>query len=74
MRTRRLWLVPSVPPNQGHDLRPVVATRVRPQILVAPHQHGFLAADLIELAFFPLASGSRSSRLVQQQHHGQSLS
>jgi hypothetical protein len=39
----------------------IVLTERDRQILVAVHQHGFLTTDLVELAFFPPSSGSRSS-------------
>jgi hypothetical protein len=40
---------------------PIVLTERDVQILVAIHQHGFLTTELVELAFFPPPSGSRSS-------------
>src|SRR5437868_5894833 len=39
----------------------IVLTERDRQLLVAVHQHGFLTTDLVELAFFPPSSGSRSS-------------
>jgi len=44
------------------SLRPrILLTPRDEQILVAVHQQGFLTTDLIELAFFPPASGSRET-------------
>src|SRR5713226_342986 len=40
---------------------PIVLTERDRQLLVAVHQHGFLTTDLVELAFFPPSTGSRSS-------------
>jgi hypothetical protein len=40
---------------------PIVLTERDVQVLVAVHQHGFLTTELVELAFFPPASGARSS-------------
>src|ERR1700730_17253567 len=40
---------------------PIVLTERDRQLLVAVHQHGFLTTELVELAFFPPASESRSS-------------
>src|SRR5229473_4038352 len=39
----------------------IVLTERDMLILVAVHQHGFLTTDLVELAFFPPSTGSRSS-------------
>src|ERR687885_1859749 len=41
---------------------PLVLTDRDVQILTAIHSHGFLTADLIELAFFPAATDRRPAR------------
>jgi protein involved in plasmid replication-relaxation len=48
-------------PEEISTRSPIVLTERDVQVLVAVHQHGFLTTDLVELAFFPPSSGSRSS-------------
>ena len=40
---------------------PIVLSERDQQLPVAMHQHGFLTAELVELAFYPPLSGNRSS-------------
>src|ERR1700682_3944511 len=48
-------------PDEISTRSPIVLTDRDRQLLVAVHQHGFLTTDLVELAFFPPSTGSRSS-------------
>jgi len=48
-------------PEEISHRPPIVLTERDRQILVAVHLHGFVTTDLVELAFFPPPSGSRSS-------------
>src|SRR5712691_10538226 len=52
-------------PEEISSRSPIVLTERDMLILVAVHQHGFLTADLVELAFFPPSNGSRSSASSQ---------
>src|ERR1700730_17814425 len=48
-------------PEEISTRPPIVLTERDRQLLVAVHQHGFLTTNLVELAFFPPSSGSRST-------------
>src|SRR5229473_7895673 len=51
-----------LPTPEEISQRPLIVLTERDrQILVAVHLHGFVTTDLVELAFFPPPSGSRSS-------------
>ena len=48
-------------PEEISTRSPIALTERDRQLLVAVHRHGFMTADLVELAFFPPRNGSRSS-------------